>query len=145
MPRIPLLPCVLYPREPGPFFLWSSHCLQYFVPQLGTYFPSGAPDLFWVLDVGLFSCLSRSDRFYFLLVFCLLKNTFSCVSHYFCSALVNTSLWLTTKFINYSFHFAKESIQKFKTIFICDYVLLNSLFQQAKHFQQAFGSSIFFF
>lgn len=109
---------------------------------LGTHLPSVAPDLFRVFDVGLFSSLS--DRFYFLLVFCLLENTFSSISHCFCSALVNTSLWLPTEFIiafNYSFQFAKGScgLKKLK-LFICDYVFLSSLLQQAKHFQQAFGS-----
>lgn len=33
--------------------------------------------------------------------------------------------------------------RKVETMFICDYVFLSSLFQQAKHFKQAFGRSIF--
>ena len=35
--------------------------------------------------------------------------------------------------------------KKVETTFICDYVLLCSLFQRAEHFQWAFGSSVGFF
>lgn len=119
---------MLYPQDttsvfPVVFPLFAALCSPCW---MGRHFPSVALDLFRVLDVGLFSSLSRNHRFYFLLVFCLLENTFSSISHYFCSALVNTSLWLITEFIiafNYSFHFAKEP-RGLKKLKLCSFVIM---------------------